>query len=121
MPIGLALLAVSARLLLVQKSELRRPLDPAGWVMLAGSAIALAAFTAVQHRVADRGSTPLIHHRVVIVPSTAAIFPVMATVGGFLLALTLHLQAGLGDRGAARRAHLLAAGARVRLLRAGWH
>ncbi len=127
-PIGVALLVVSARLLPALDSESPRHLDPAGlvllsaavfllvlplvlgrdydwpwwgWVMLAGSAITFGAFIAVQRRIADRGGSPLIHHRVVtapsLAPSAAAIFLMMTTVGGFLFALTLHLQAGLGD------------------------
>jgi len=72
-----------------------------GWLMLAAGLMAGAGFALVQRRVAARGGHPLIDPAVVrapgLPPAGAAIFLVMAGVGGCFLALTLHLQSGLGD------------------------
>jgi MFS family permease len=68
-----------------------------GWLMLAGSVVVFAAFVAVQRKVA----APLIPARVLSAsgmrPALAGNFVVMASFGGFLFALSLHLQSGLGD------------------------
>jgi MFS family permease len=72
-----------------------------GWVLLAGSALLFAGFVGVERRIARRGGSPLIHPRVVRAPTMAttslAILLAMGTYGGFLFAMALHLQAGLGD------------------------
>ena len=71
-----------------------------GWAMLVAGVAAGAGFARVQRRVAARGGHPLIDPAVVrsagLVPAGAAIFLVMMGVGGCFLALTLHLQSGLG-------------------------
>jgi MFS family permease len=68
-----------------------------GWIALAGSVVVFAAFVAVQRR----ATSPLVPGRVVTAPGMAAglvtIFLTMATYGGFLFSLALHLQGGLGD------------------------
>ncbi len=70
------------------------------WLSLAGSAVVFALFCGYESRLARRGGSPLIAPRVLRHPGmgTAAfrILAVMAVNGGFLFALTLHLQGGLG-------------------------
>ena len=72
-----------------------------GWLMLAAGTAAGAVFALVQRRVAARGGDPLIDPAVLrsagLAPAGAAIFLLMMGVGGCFLALTLHLQSGLGD------------------------
>jgi MFS family permease len=122
-PIGVVLLAVGARVLPGDRGEAGRGLDPGGlvtlsaavlmfivplvlgheehwppwgWLCLAGSVLVFAAFVLIQRT----RRTPLIPGRVVrvpgIVPAAGAIFGSMMTYGGFLFALALHLQGGLG-------------------------
>jgi predicted MFS family arabinose efflux permease len=70
------------------------------WVMLAASVAVTAGFVLVQRRTAARGGSPLIHPEVLRSPglpsAVTSIFLVMVGVGGIFLALTLHLQSGLG-------------------------
>jgi MFS family permease len=73
------------------------------WVLACiGAGLALAvAFVAVERRIAARGGHPLLDLRVLGVPGLgsglAAMVLLMATYGGFLFALALQLQSGLGD------------------------
>jgi MFS family permease len=122
-PIGVALLLAGARVLPVDHGEPARGLDlpglftlsPAvllfvvplvfgheehwplwGWISLAGSVVMLAAFVAVERR----ADAPLMPAPVLRAPgmlaAAGAIFAAMATYGGFLFTLALHLQSGLG-------------------------
>jgi len=126
-PVGLAALVISARVLPKDKGEPGRGLDPAGvavltptvlcfvlplvlghdehwplwgWLLLAASAIGLAAFVVVETRVTRRGGTPIIPGRTLRLPrfslSIGAMFIVMAVMTGGFFALTLHLQGALG-------------------------
>ena len=122
-PIGIALLAASARTLPGDRGEQVRGLDlpglvslsaatllfvvplvhgheedrpQKGWLMLGGSVVVLALFVVAQRRAAS----PLIPGRVAGAPGMraglATIFLCMCTFGGFLFAVALHLQGGLG-------------------------
>ncbi|MGX1913896.1 MFS transporter [Streptomyces phaeochromogenes] len=129
-PVGLALLALGARVL--PRDDARAPerahrLDLPGlvllgaavslltvplvlgqeedwplwsWLSLAAAAVAFALFCVYESRLARRGGTPLIAPRVLRHPGMGlAVFQitaVMAVNGGFLFALTLHVQGGLG-------------------------
>jgi MFS family permease len=75
---------------------------PAWLLACIGAGLVLAAaFVAVERRVAARGGHPLLDLRVLTVPGLgsglAAMLLLMATYGGFLFALALLLQGGLGD------------------------
>jgi hypothetical protein len=127
-PIGVALVAVGLRALPHGKGEPGRTLDlpglalltpavlafvlplvlgqperwPAwGWVVMAASVPLVAAFAAVERRVAGAGGTPLIPGRVLSLPGISvaivALFAVMVVFGGFFFTFALHLQDGLGD------------------------
>jgi MFS family permease len=67
-----------------------------GWLSLAASVVMLVLFVAVERRAA----APLIPGRVLRAPgmvaAAGAIFAAMATYGGFLFTVALHLQSGLG-------------------------
>jgi len=98
---GLTALAAAVLLLvvpLVLGQEEHWPVR--GWLMLGASAVTFAVFVAVQRGTARRGGHPLIHPELFAAPGLAAaataVFLVMVGVGGIFLALTLHLQAGLG-------------------------
>jgi MFS family permease len=122
-PIGAVLLLVGARVLPADHGEPGRGLDLPGlvtlslavllfvvplvfgheehwpvwgWVSLAGSVAMLAAFVVVERRAA----APLMPGQVLRAPgmlaAAGAIFAAMATYGGFLFTLALHLQSGLG-------------------------
>ncbi|MEZ0091585.1 MFS transporter [Streptacidiphilus sp. EB129] len=71
-----------------------------GWLMLAGSVLLFGLFVVVERRVAARGGSPLIHGRVLRSPGLAAagasIFLTMCAVGGYMFAMAMHVQAGLG-------------------------
>jgi MFS family permease len=73
------------------------------WLMacIGAGLVLAAAFVAVERRVAARGGHPLLDLRVLTVPGLgsglAAMLLLMATYGGFLFALALQLQGGLGD------------------------
>ncbi|MEU6989509.1 MFS transporter [Streptomyces sp. NPDC046465] len=70
------------------------------WLSLAAAAVCFALFCAYESRLARRGGAPLIAPRVLRTPGMGlAIFriaAVMAVNAGFLFALTLHIQGGLG-------------------------
>jgi MFS family permease len=75
---------------------------PAWLLACIGAGLVLAvAFVAVERRVAARGGHPLLDLRVLTAPGLgsglAAMLLLMATYGGFLFALALQLQGGLGD------------------------
>jgi predicted MFS family arabinose efflux permease len=100
--LGLMLLSAAVFLLvvpLVLGHEQHWPVR--GYVMLAGSGLALAGFVLVERRIGERGGSPLIRGRVLHSPGLAAavtaIFLIMTGVGGFLFAFALHLQSGLGE------------------------
>ncbi len=98
---GLVLLGAAVSLLtvpLVLGQEEDWPLW--SWLSLAGSAVLLAVFCGYESRLARRGGAPLITPRVLRLPGMGlAVFQVLAVMavnGGFLFALTLHVQGGLG-------------------------
>lgn len=98
------LVALSAAIvLLVVPLVLGRELDwpPWGWAMLAASSLALLGFVGVERVVARRGGAPLIPGALLRAPdlvvAALVIFTAMASLGGFLFAMALHLQVGLGD------------------------
>jgi MFS family permease len=100
--IGLLILSAAVFLLvvpLVLGHEQHWPIR--GFVMLAGSALGLVGFVLLERRIAERGGSPLIRERVLRTPglaaAVAAIFLIMAGVGGFMFAFALHLQTGLGQ------------------------
>ncbi|MCF3124928.1 MFS transporter [Streptomyces arenae] len=70
------------------------------WLSLAAAVVCFALFCAYESRLARRGGAPLIAPRVLRTPGMGlAIFRiagVMAVNAGFLFALTLHIQGGLG-------------------------
>ncbi|MGW0531961.1 MFS transporter [Streptomyces sp. NPDC003032] len=70
------------------------------WLSLAVAACLFALFCVYESRLARRGGTPLIAPRVLRTPGMGlAVFrvtAVMAVNAGFLFALTLHVQGGLG-------------------------
>jgi MFS family permease len=72
-----------------------------GWISLAGSAVMFGAFVAVERRLAERGGAPLISGRVLRAPGlllgAASLFVAMVNYGGYLFAMALHLQSGLGE------------------------
>ncbi len=71
-----------------------------GWLMLAGSVLMFGLFGLLERRVAARGGSPLIPGRVLrapgLLPAGGAIFLTMGTFGGFMFAMAMHVQAGLG-------------------------
>ncbi|MFC4035478.1 MFS transporter [Streptomyces polygonati] len=71
-----------------------------GWVCLALSVLFFALFMVVEARVARRGGAPLVSGRVLRAPGIARAITVimlsMAINAGFLFAVALHLQSGLG-------------------------
>jgi MFS family permease len=74
-----------------------------GWVLACiGAGLVLAfAFVVVERRIAARGGHPLVNLRVLSAPGLGsglvAMLLLMTTYGGFLFALALQLQNGLGD------------------------
>jgi MFS family permease len=72
-----------------------------GFVLLALSAVGLAAFAAVERRAARRGGSPIVPGRVLRLPGMplglAGLFVMMTVFGGFFFSFALHLQGGLGD------------------------
>jgi MFS family permease len=72
-----------------------------GWLCLAGGAVLIAGFAAVERRLEARGGSPLMPGRVLSLPGVrtgiVALFAVMTTFGGMFFVLALHLQGGLGD------------------------
>src|SRR6201996_2778305 len=73
------------------------------WVpaSIAAGLLLAAAFVAVERRVAARGGDPLLNLRVLAAPGLAsgltAMVLLMASYGGFLFAVALQLQTGLGE------------------------
>ncbi|OUC96442.1 MFS transporter [Streptosporangium minutum] len=123
-PIGLGLLVLGARLLPADGPVRHRPLDLPGLVTLSltvsllvvplvlgheqswplwgwAAMAASVAFAGVFVLMERRAAAPLVPVRVLrapgVVTSALAVFGVMATYGGFLFALALHLQGPLGD------------------------
>ncbi|MGW1026930.1 MFS transporter [Streptomyces sp. NPDC002577] len=70
------------------------------WLSLAAAAVLFGVFCTYESRLARRGGAPLIAPRVLRHPGMGLavfrIIAVMAVNGGFLFALTLHVQGGLG-------------------------
>jgi MFS family permease len=68
-----------------------------GWWSMAASVVLVGAFVAVERRARH----PLIPGRLLrapgLLPAALGIFGTMVTWGGFLFAVALHLQGGLGD------------------------
>ena len=101
-PAGVFTLSASVLLLvvpLVLGHEENWPLW--GWVSLGASAAMFALFVAIERRVSERGGSPLVSGRVLRAPGlvvgAAALFVAMINYGGFLFAIALHLQSGLGE------------------------
>ncbi|WP_432137445.1 MULTISPECIES: MFS transporter [unclassified Streptomyces] len=99
---GLVLLAAAVSLVtvpLVLGQEKDWPLW--SWLSLTAGAAVFALFCGYESRLARRGGTPLIAPRVVRHPgmglAVLRIAGAMTVNAGFLFALTLHLQGGLGD------------------------
>ncbi|MBY8877668.1 MFS transporter [Actinacidiphila acidipaludis] len=71
-----------------------------GWVCLALSVVLFAVFTVLETRLARRGGAPLVSVRVLRAPGMTRLIAVvvltMAVNAGFLFAVALHLQSGLG-------------------------
>ena len=98
---GLVLLGAAVSLLtvpLVLGQEEDWPLW--SWLSLAAAVVVFALFCGYESRLARRGGAPLIAPRVLRHPgmglAVLRILAVMAVNGGFLFALTLHVQGGLG-------------------------
>nr|WP_031158757.1 MFS transporter [Streptomyces durhamensis] len=70
------------------------------WLSLAGAALLFGLFCGYESRLARRGGAPLIAPRVLRHPGMGlAVFRILAVMSvnaGFLFALTLHVQGGLG-------------------------
>ncbi|MET7570138.1 MFS transporter [Streptomyces sp. NPDC005492] len=70
------------------------------WLSLIAAAVLFASFWVYESRLARRGGAPLIAPRVLRHPGMGlAVFRILAAMavnGGFLFALTLHVQGGLG-------------------------
>jgi MFS transporter len=98
---GASVLA-AALLALVLPLTFGRDADWPAWVWpsLAGCALALAVFVALERRIRARGRDPLFDLEVLtiagVAPGIVAILLGMACYAGFLVSLTLHLQDGLG-------------------------
>ncbi|SEN26043.1 MFS transporter [Actinacidiphila rubida] len=71
-----------------------------GWVSLGLSALLFALFTVLETRLARRGGAPLVSTRVLRAPGMGRFITVivlaMAVNAGFLFAVALHLQSGIG-------------------------
>jgi predicted MFS family arabinose efflux permease len=72
-----------------------------GWLCLGLSAVVFGLFVALEARLTRRGGAPLVSGRVLRAPgmprAVAVIALTMAVNTGFLFAIALHLQSGLGD------------------------
>ncbi|MFJ9035844.1 MFS transporter [Streptomyces sp. NPDC102406] len=70
------------------------------WLCLAGAALAFALFCAYEAALARRGGAPLIAPKLLGLPgiglAVLRILAAMAVNAGYLFALTLHIQTGLG-------------------------
>jgi EmrB/QacA subfamily drug resistance transporter len=71
-----------------------------GWVCLGLSVLLFGAFTVIEARLARRGGAPLVSPRVLRAPGMTRAIVVLAVTmavnAGFLFAVALHLQSGLG-------------------------
>jgi MFS family permease len=71
-----------------------------GWVCMVLSAVLFGLFTVLESRLARRGGAPLVSGRVLRAPgmlrAVIVIMTTMAVNAGFLFAVALHLQSGLG-------------------------
>ncbi|WP_169332760.1 MFS transporter [Nocardia araoensis] len=98
---GLATLTASV-LLLVLPLVLGRELDwPLwSWLALAAGVIGFASFVAIERVVAARGGEPLFARSVLtapgLAPAAVALFVTMATFGGWMFVMAIHLQSTLG-------------------------
>lgn len=98
---GLTVLT-AAVLALVLPLVLGRELDwPLwSWISLGACVIAFAAFVGIERAVAARDGEPLFSHRVLAAPglllAAATLFVVMATFGGWMFVMAIHLQSTLG-------------------------
>ena len=72
-----------------------------GWALLAASVVGIAVLGVVEHRVGARGGQPILPRSLLGLPGMAAglggLFAAMAMFSGWLFALALELQDGLGD------------------------
>ncbi|MFQ6330862.1 MFS transporter [Nocardia sp. CWNU-33] len=98
---GLAMLTVSVLLLvlpMVLGHEQNWPLWT--WITLGASVIGVAVFIAIERAVAVRGGEPLFAQRVLRAPglvlTAATLFVIMATFGGWMFVMAIHLQSTLG-------------------------
>ncbi len=98
---GLGMLTVAVLLLvlpLVLGHEQDWPLWT--WISLGASVIAVGAFLLIERVVAARGGEPLFAHRALRAPrlllTAATLFVVMATFGGWMFVIAIHLQSTLG-------------------------
>ncbi|MGW6726111.1 MFS transporter [Nocardia sp. NPDC055029] len=98
---GLATLTVTV-LLLVVPLVLGRELGfPAwAWVCLGAGVLGLVVFACIERRVAASGGEPLFSPRVLAAPgllvTAATLLLIMASFGGWLFAMAIHLQGELG-------------------------
>jgi MFS family permease len=71
-----------------------------GWISLVASVAAFSGFVVVERRLAQRGGSPLISGRLLRAPGLVvgaiALLLTMVNYGGYLFAIALHLQSGLG-------------------------
>jgi MFS family permease len=127
-PIGAVLSVLAVRHLPGDRGQRQRGLDPAGvgtlsaavlllvvplvlgheenwplwgWLSMAASGVAFAAFVAVERRLIARGGSPLVSGRVLRAPGllvgAATLFIAMINYSGYLFTFALHLQGGLGE------------------------
>jgi MFS family permease len=72
-----------------------------GWALLAASLVGFALLGTVEHRVGARGGQPILPRALLGLPGMWAglggLFASMTVFGGWLFALSLELQDGLGD------------------------
>ncbi|WP_240772168.1 MFS transporter [Nocardia sp. CS682] len=70
------------------------------WISLGACVVAFAAFVGIERAVAARGGEPLFSHRVLAAPglllAAATLFVIMATFGGWMFVMAIHLQSTLG-------------------------
>ncbi|MEV6426418.1 MFS transporter [Nocardia sp. NPDC051463] len=99
--VGLAMLTVSVLLLvlpMVLGHEQHWPLWT--WIALGTSVIGVVVFLAIERAVAARGGEPLFAQRVLQAPglvlTAATLFVIMATFGGWMFVMAIHLQSTLG-------------------------
>jgi len=101
-PAGVVTLSLSVLLLvvpLVLGHEEDWPLW--GWLSMAASVPVFVLFVLLERGIASRGGSPLVAGRVLRAPGlvvgAAALFLAMLNYGGYLFAMALHLQSGLGE------------------------